>query len=64
MVLEEVEVSQITKCSNFLILSYLCSAQLVVKFNHCKMILFTFNFPVWSWNGLESNLNSYHHLTP
>ena len=30
MVLEEVEVSQNTKCSNFLILSYLCSAQLVV----------------------------------
>ena len=31
MVLEEVEVSQITKRSYLLILSYLCSAQLVVK---------------------------------
>ena len=63
MVLEEVEVPLITKTSNFLL--HLCSAQLVVKFDHCKMILLTFNFPVlWSWNGLESNLNSYHSLTP
>ena len=47
MVLEEVEVSHITKMFLFQILLYLFSSTCCeVKFDCCKMILFTFNFPV------------------
>ena len=64
MVLQAVEVSRIMKCSKSFIpvISPTCCA---VKFDCCKMILFTFKFPLfkffscWSSNGLESNLNSY-----
>ena len=61
MVLQAVEVSQITKRSKSFVpdqLNLLCAV-------HCKMVLFTFNFPLfkflscWSLNGLESNLDSY-----
>ena len=44
MVLEEVEVSQITKTFLFSYLSSTCC--MFSECDHCKMILFTFNFPV------------------
>ena len=45
MVLQAVEVSQITKHSKSFVpvISSTCCA---VKFDHCKMILFAFDFPV------------------
>ena len=48
MVLEEVEVSQITKTFLFSnsFIPVFSSTCCEVKFDHCKMILFTFNFPV------------------
>ena len=51
MVLEEVEVSHITK-------TFLFSNSFVLELNLLCVELFS------QFNGLESNLNSYHHLTP
>ena len=61
MVLQAVEVPQVTKHSNSFVpdqLNLLCAIL-------CKMVLFTFKFSLskflscWSLNGLESNLDSY-----
>ena len=61
MVLQAVEVSQITKHSK----SCTCDQPNLLCAVRCKMVLFTLKFPLfkflscWSLNGLESNLDSY-----